>query len=79
MPFPKVKAHCKAYADDTTIVIKRTEENLMMNLVQIIKDFAKISGLHANLEKTHMIPIGSITSIAQEDQLCRDLKLNFLV
>ena len=52
-------------------MINRTEENLR-NLVTIIRDFAKISGLHANLEKTHVIPIGAITSIEPEDQLCRD-------
>ena len=74
--FAKVESRCEAYADDTTIVIKRTEENLR-NLVTIIKDFANISGLHANLEKTHVIPIGAITSTAPEDQLCKDLKLNW--
>ena len=74
--FAKVESRCEAYADDTTIVIKRTEENLR-NLITIIKDFAKISGLHANLEKTHVIPIGAITSIAPEDQICKDLKLNW--
>ena len=46
----------EAYTDDTNIIIKRSEENLR-NLVKIIKDFAQISGLHANLEKTHVIPI----------------------
>ena len=56
--FAKVESRCEAYADDTTIVIKRTEENLR-NLVTIIRDFAKISGLHANLEKTQIIPIGA--------------------
>ena len=74
--FAKVESRCEAYADDTTIVIKRTEENLR-NLVTIIRDFAKISGLHANLEKTHVIPIGAITSTEPEDQLCRDLNLNW--
>jgi hypothetical protein len=34
-------------------------------------------GLHANLEKTQVIPIGAITSIEPEDQLCKDLKLNW--
>ena len=42
-----------------------------------MKDFSTISGLHANLEKTHVIPIGSHTSIGPEHQLCRDLKLNW--
>ena len=68
----KKKARCKAYAGDSTILIKRTEQNL----VQIIKDFAKISSLHAHLEKTFNIPIGSHTRTAPEYQLCRYLKLN---
>ena len=72
----KNQNRCEAYADDTTIIIKRSEQNLR-NLVKIIKDFAQISGLHANLEKTHVIPIGGITSIAREDQLCKDLKLHW--
>ena len=42
-------------ADDTTIMIKRTEENLR-NLVRIIQYFAKISDKHANLGKTHIMP-----------------------
>ena len=49
-------------------IIKRSERNVR-NLVNIIKDFAQISGLHANLEKTHVIPIGGITSVAREEQL----------
>ena len=76
MTFAKVEVCCEAYTDDTTLGIKRTEENLR-NPLRIIQDFAKISGQHAILEKTHVIPIGSQTSIAPEDQLCRDLKLNW--
>ena len=57
------------YADDTTIIIKRTEENLR-NLVKIIQDFSKINGLHANLEKTSVTTLGSRFSIAKEDQIC---------
>ena len=72
----KSQNRCEAYADDTTIIIKRSEQNLR-NLVKIITDFAKISGLHANLEKTHVIPIGNNTSVEPEHQLCKDLKLHW--
>ena len=65
------------YADDTTIIIKRTEANLR-NLVKIIQDFAKISGLRANLDKTSVTPLGENFSIASEDQICRDLKLKWV-
>ena len=41
---------CEAYPDDTTIIIKRSEQNLR-NLVKIITDFAGISGLQVNLKK----------------------------
>ena len=47
--FARTESRVETYADDTTIIIKRTEENLR-NLVKIIQDFSKISGLHANLE-----------------------------
>ena len=71
-----VESKAECYADDTTILILRTEQNLR-NLVKIIQDFAKISGLHANLEKTSVTPAGSCFSIAEEDQICQDLKLNW--
>ena len=49
--FARCESRAETYTDDTTIIIKRTEANLR-NLVKIIQDFAKISGLRANLDKT---------------------------
>merc|ERR1711940_205788 len=73
----KSQNRCEAYADDTTIIIKRSEQNLR-NLVKIITDFATISGLHANLEKTSVTPIGGVFSIEKEDQLCQNLGLKWV-
>ena len=70
----RAEARAEAYADDTTIGITRTSENLR-NLVNIINNFSLISGLHANIDKTHVIPIGLITDPA--DILCPDLGLNW--
>jgi hypothetical protein len=50
LTFAKTEARSETYADDTTIIVKRSEANLRA-LIKIIKDFSKISGLHANLEK----------------------------
>ena len=67
----------ETYADDTTIFIKRSAENLR-NLVKIITDFSKISGLQANLDKTSVTPIGGEFSTDKEDQLCHDLGLKWV-
>ena len=68
------EARAEAYADDTTIGISRSSENLR-NLVNIINSFSLISGLQANIDKTHVIPIGLITDPAVI--LCPDLGLNW--
>ena len=70
----RAEARAEAYADDTTIGITRTTENLR-SLVNIINNFSLISGLHANIDKTHVIPIGLITDPAEI--LCPDLGLNW--
>ena len=72
--FPHGEARAEAYADDTTIGISRDSENLR-NLIGIINNFSLISGLHANIDKTHVIPIGLITNTAEI--LCPDLALNW--
>ena len=64
----------EAYADDTTIGIKRDESNLRA-LIKIINDFQRLSGLAANLDKTHVIPVGPIDDPSIE--LCADLKLHW--
>ena len=55
------EARAEAYADDTTIDISGSSENLR-SLVNIINNFSHISGLQANIDKTHVIPIGLITN-----------------
>ena len=71
---PGGEARAEAYADDTTIGIDRSEENLR-NLVQIIRGFSEISGLHANLDKTHVMPIGPDSDPRRI--LCPDLGLKW--
>ena len=71
---PGGEARAEAYADDTTIGITRSETNLR-NLVDIISSFSKISGLHANLDKTHVMPIGPDSN--PENVLCPDLGLSW--
>lgn len=68
------ESRAECFADDTTVFIERSEANLRA-LVKIIKDFANISGLHANLDKTMVVPIGGNFGITTEDQICTDLKL----
>ena len=72
--YAKRESRAECFADDTTVFIKRTEKNLRA-LVKIITDFSKISGLKANLDKTIVWQLGGNFSIAEEDQLCPDLKL----
>ena len=56
---PTGESRVESYADDTTIGIKRDEYNLR-TLIMIINDFKNISGLSANIDKTHVIPVGPI-------------------
>jgi hypothetical protein len=46
--------------------------------VKIIQEFSKISGLHANFDKTSVTPLGGCFSIAKEDQICKDLNLKLV-
>ena len=71
---PRGEGRAEAYADDTTIGINRSERNLR-GLVKIIRDFGTLSGLHANLDKTHVMPIGPNSD--KDDILCPDLGLNW--
>merc|ERR1711867_267467 len=48
---PTGESRVESYADDTSIGINRDENNLRQ-LINIINDFKKVSGLSANLEKT---------------------------
>ena len=71
---PTGESRVESYADDTSIGINRDENNLR-KLINIINDFKKVSGLSANLEKTHVIPVGPIDDPSIE--LCPDLNLHW--
>ena len=66
------EARAETFADDTTLFMERTEENLR-NATKYIQHFHKISGLACNLDKTSVIPIGNNTN--KHDQICNDLKM----
>ena len=72
--FPIGKSKVETYADDTTIGIERDESNLT-DLNKIINDFQRLSGLGANLDQTHVIPVGPIDDPSIE--LCKDFKLHW--
>ena len=63
------------YADDTTFFMLRSEENLR-NTIKILKDFAMLSGLECNIEKTKVVPVGDNFDIS--DQLCPEIKLEWV-
>jgi hypothetical protein len=75
--FVRTESRAETYADDITIIIKRTEENLR-NLMKIMQDFSKISGLYTNHDKTNVTPLENCFSIAKEDQICQDLNLKWV-
>ena len=66
------ESRAETFADDTTLFMERTEENLR-NATKYIQHFHKISGLACNLDKTSVIPIGSNSN--KEDQICKDLNM----
>ena len=51
------EGRAETFADDTRIYFERTPENLR-NAIKCLKEFAAISGLQCNLDKTSVIPIG---------------------
>ena len=51
------EAKAEAFADDTTLFMKRTQKKLRA-ANKYIKDFHTISILECNHEKTHVIPVG---------------------
>ena len=66
------ESRAETFADDTTLFMERTEENLR-TATKYIQHFHKISGLACNLDKTSVIPIGNNTN--KDDQICKDLKM----
>ena len=65
----------ETFADDASIFIKRNPEYLR-ECVSILKQFARISGLQCNLEKTSVIPIEG--NFDTSDRLCPELALNWV-
>ena len=63
----------KKSADDTSICIKR-DPNYLSRCVEFLKQFARISGLQCNLERTAVIPIGG--NYDTNDKLCPELSLS---
>ena len=74
--FGSVEGRSETFADDTTIYIERTPTNLR-NAVKYLSEFASISGLQCNLEKTSVIPIGTEMDITEDNILCPDLNLKW--
>ena len=62
------------FADDTNLTIAREEESLR-NCIKYIKEFKKISGLAANLDKTNVISFGKLFNPG--NQKCHDLEVNW--
>ena len=62
------------YADDTTFFFLRTENNLRYTM-KTLNDFATLSGLQCNIEKTKCIPIGGNCDL--NDKICPDIKLEW--
>jgi len=54
-----------AYADDGTVLLK-LEYNTLLRVKQILQEFATISGLRCNIEKTFLVQIGSNDDISPE-------------
>ena len=74
--FGCIEGRSETFADDTTIYIERTPENLR-NAIKYLKEFAIISGLQCNIDKTLVIPIGTELDITDDNILCPDLELTW--
>ena len=57
----------EACADDTTLFMTRTRDNLI-NATKYIQQFHTISGLAFHLDKSHVIPVGKLDDT--KDILC---------
>ena len=64
----------ETFVEDTSILTKFTEANLK-STAAIIKAFAKISGLHANLDKTMVVPLGGSFEVDNYAKICKELDL----
>ena len=70
----QVESRSETFADDTTIFLTRTENNLRY-ATKYITALHKISGLACNIDKTVVIPIGTNTN--KHDILCPDLGMEW--
>ena len=64
----------QTFADDTSLLIQRCIISLLA-CVRYIEHFSKISGLHANLDKTKVIPFGDNFNI--KDKIGNHLPLEW--
>ena len=58
----------EGFADDTTGITICAEKNIL-EIKNILKDFSVISGLHANFEKTQIMPVGKNDDISFLDSI----------
>ena len=72
--FATMESRSETFADDTTIIVERSEEYLR-TAIQYINSFHKLSGLQFNIEKTIVIPVGEINDPQQK--LCKDINLEW--
>ena len=66
--FGFVEGRSETFADDTTIYIERTPENLR-NAIKYLKEFAIISRLQCNIDKTLVISIGTELDITDDNNI----------
>lgn len=62
------------YADDTSLLLDGSERSLR-NTMLVLKFYAKISGLHINIDKTKAVWIGACKD--RRDSLCPDLGITW--
>ena len=70
-----IQSKGSAYADDVNITIPRVESSLR-SLIKAIDEFAPVSGLKVNHEKTQVLRLGR--SAKRDPPLCPDLKLTYV-
>ena len=68
--FAKQESRSETFANDTTIILQRTKNNLIF-AKKYLTDFHSISGPSCNVEKTNVISIGVNTD--HTDTICNDL------
>ena len=72
--YAKGESRSETFADDTTVILERSEEYLRYALKCLV-DFHKLSGLQCNIDKTMVIPIGEITD--PTIKICEDINLEW--